>query len=639
MKTLEELQSATGNAMPFGRIAELAAEPQARELLDALGVAVYTTDADGRITYYNEPAAELWGVRPEIGKSEFCGSWKIYTIDGEPLPHDQCPMAVALRERRPVRGAEAIAERPDGSRVAFMPFPTPLYDVDGSFIGGVNVLVDISERKQADEALLRTAREHAALYRFTDRLYRTTAISEACEAALNAIDEALGCPRAAVLLFDASGTMRFECWRGLSEDYREAVESHSPWKAGEREAEPICIGDTQSSDALGELRDVVLAEDIRALAFVPIVVDGGVAGKFMAYFDAPHEFTQHELELALTISRQLGFFIGRGRAEQASRLLAAVVDCSDDAILTKNLDGLITSWNDGACRLYGYSSEEAIGKPITMLMPPDRRHEEQAILERVRDGQRVNHYETVRQCKDGSLVDISLSVSPVKDASGQIIGASKIARDITERRRAQDQQQLLLREMNHRIKNLFTLAGGVVSLSARTATSTQELADAVSERLAALARAHELTLPRLSGDAGATPEPTLHALIATIVAPYEGEQPRVTISGLDCPIGGGALTSLALLFNELATNAAKYGSLSTPDGLVVVTCSARDGQMHIVWTERGGPPIAGPNLSEGFGSILTEGAVKRQLGGEISRDWRPDGLVIRLVASPDRFTS
>jgi PAS domain S-box-containing protein len=134
------------------------------------------------------------------------------------------------------------------------------------------------------------------------------------------------------------------------------------------------------------------------------------------------------------------------------------------------LDGVITSWNHGARRLFGYTAEEVIGKPVTILIPAERLDEETIILARIRRGERIDHYETTRQRKDGSFVDISLTVSPVRNPEGKIIGASKIARDITERRRAEEQQRLLLREMDHRVKNLFALAGGLVAMSARSAT-------------------------------------------------------------------------------------------------------------------------------------------------------------------------
>jgi PAS domain S-box-containing protein len=125
-------------------------------VFDALGIALYTTDAKGRLTYFNDAAVALWGRRPEPGQ-EWCGSWRLLWPDGRPMEHDACPMAICLREGRPVRGSRAIAERPDGSRVVFEPFPSPLFDSDGVLIGGVNMLVDVTERQNAEEALAATA--------------------------------------------------------------------------------------------------------------------------------------------------------------------------------------------------------------------------------------------------------------------------------------------------------------------------------------------------------------------------------------------------------------------------------------------------------------------------------------------------
>ncbi|HEY3910753.1 MAG TPA: PAS domain S-box protein [Stellaceae bacterium] len=121
-----------------------------RQLLEALPAAVYTTDAEGRLTFYNQAAVEFSGRRPELGSDRFCIAWRLYRPDGTPLPHNECPMAMALREDRPIRGVEAVMERPDGTRIDFIPFPTPLHDASGALVGAVNMLVDISERKRAE---------------------------------------------------------------------------------------------------------------------------------------------------------------------------------------------------------------------------------------------------------------------------------------------------------------------------------------------------------------------------------------------------------------------------------------------------------------------------------------------------------
>ena len=282
----------------------------------------------------------------------------------------------------------------------------------------------------------------------------------------------------------------------------------------------------------------------------------------------------------------------RKRAEEIKQRLASIVQFSDDAIISKNLDGIIESWNAGAERIFGYTANEAIGQPVQMLIPPDRFDEEPEILNRIRRNERIEHYETVRRRKDGSLVDISLTVSPIMDADGRVIGASKIARDITERRKAQEQRELHFREMDHRIRNLFSLAGSVVTLSAPSARTPKEMAAIARDRLEALARAHALTLPkRFDHSDQAENSTTLQTLIHAIVAPYDEAQRRVVISGPDVPVSASLATSFALVLHEFATNAAKYGALSTPTGRVDIACAETNDVFSLTWTERGGPRI------------------------------------------------
>lgn len=155
---LERLPAERGmadNVVPLGEaqraVAAVREQRRLREMLNAIPAAIYTTDAAGRITFYNDAAATLWGQRPALGSSLWCGSWKLYWPDGTPMAHDECPMAIALKEDRPVRGMEAICERPDGTRVPFAAHPTPLRDESGQTVGAVNMLTDIGERKRAEE--------------------------------------------------------------------------------------------------------------------------------------------------------------------------------------------------------------------------------------------------------------------------------------------------------------------------------------------------------------------------------------------------------------------------------------------------------------------------------------------------------
>ena len=311
---------------------------------------------------------------------------------------------------------------------------------------------------------------------------------------------------------------------------------------------------------------------------------------------------------------------------------------SDDAIVSKDLNGIIATWNGGAERLFGYAAAEVIGKPITLLLPANRQEEEALILGRIRRGERVEHFDTVRQRKDGSLVEISLTVSPVRSPRGQIIGASKIARDITERRRSQEQQDLLIREMGHRVKNLFAVISGVVALSARSAATPQDMAQAIQGRLAALTRAHELTRPGLIDDhTTARMDTTLHALIRSILSPH-GEQDLLVIRGADMPIRGQVITSFALMLHELATNAAKYGALSSLEGRVEIDCSLDSEAVVIDWRERGGPRLDGPPPGEGFGGLLIRRVVTGQLAGQVSYEWRAEGLAVRLLVPLEQLS-
>jgi PAS domain S-box-containing protein len=173
----------------------------------------------------------------------------------------------------------------------------------------------------------------------------------------------------------------------------------------------------------------------------------------------------------------------RKSADRVTGLLAAIVDSSDDAIVSKSLDGFVTSWNKSAERLFGYTAEEAVGQHITLIVPADRRHEESTILERLKRGERVDHFETVRISKNGKMLDVSLTISPVKDAAGSVVGASKVARDITERKRTEQ----ALRESEERLR---TLADG---LETQVRVRTQELEQRNTEVLQQSEQLRELS--------------------------------------------------------------------------------------------------------------------------------------------------
>jgi PAS domain S-box-containing protein len=314
----------------------------------------------------------------------------------------------------------------------------------------------------------------------------------------------------------------------------------------------------------------------------------------------------------------------RKLAEDAALRLAAIVESSDDAIVGKNLDGIITSWNAGAERIFGYRAEEIIGKSITILIPPDYQKEEEAIIERLRRGQRVEPFETVRRRKDGSSIDVSLTISPVKNAQGKTIGASKIARDITERKRSEAQIVNLAHEAEHRTKNILATVQAAVRLS--HSNTSADLKRLIEGRINALAKVHTLFVE--SRWTGAQ----LHSLVTQELLPYrDGREERVRIIGPTVMLEPNTAQAIAISLHELATNAAKYGSLSAADGDVEVAWyRTADGQLSLRWTESRGPTIA-PPTHRGCGTRIIENIIERQLGAKVRFDWHPPGLSCEIA--------
>ncbi|MGY4160208.1 MULTISPECIES: PAS domain S-box protein [unclassified Bradyrhizobium] len=308
----------------------------------------------------------------------------------------------------------------------------------------------------------------------------------------------------------------------------------------------------------------------------------------------------------------------RERAERLANLLASIVESSDDVIVSKNLDGIITSWNKAAERIFGYSASEAVGRPITLVIPEERLSEEREILTRIRRGERIDHFETVRRRKDGSSIAVSLTVSPVKDAHGNIVGASKIARDITEQKRAQEQISILAREAEHRSKNILSNVQAIINLS--QSDTSEGLKEVISGRIQAMANVHSLFVETRWIGA------EVSAIAKQELAPYLDEDgTRVRMDGLQTVLEPTAAQAIAVVLHELATNAIKYGALSDKKGWIELAWSRADNrQLVLRWTELGGPSVNAPQR-KGFGSRLIEGTIK-PLGGMVRFDWRSEGL-------------
>jgi PAS domain S-box-containing protein len=317
----------------------------------------------------------------------------------------------------------------------------------------------------------------------------------------------------------------------------------------------------------------------------------------------------------------------RLQAGEVSDRLKSVVENSQDAIISKDLNGIINSWNKGAERLFGYASDEIIGRSILTLIPPELHYEEPGIVDRIRRGEPIEHYETVRVRKDGERLHVSLTVSPVKDSQGRIVGASKIARNITQQKRAEEQRTLLINELNHRVKNTLATVQSLAMQTLRNTERSEEARELFESRLAALSRAHDLlTTENWEGA-------SLAEVVDRALAPFQSE--RIRVVGPFARLSPKQALALSIALNELATNAAKYGALSGESGEVNVRWEVTDGRIHFTWTESGGPPVKPPARS-GFGTRLIQRNLANELGGTAVIEYRPDGVVAEITAPLER---
>ncbi|MGO4704934.1 sensor histidine kinase [Microvirga sp. 2MCAF38] len=301
----------------------------------------------------------------------------------------------------------------------------------------------------------------------------------------------------------------------------------------------------------------------------------------------------------------------------------------------------IVSWDEQACRLFGAPPDHlrriALEDAFSTIHPDDRprlRDYVASALAPEADGRYLTEFRVV--LPDGNIRWIRSEGHVVFAGEGKTRHAVRLSgtcADATERRASQEAQQLLTRELTHRVKNLFAITSGLVSMTARTARDPKDMADALRGRLAALSRAHELVRPTPSPEGGQPSSSTnLARLIEAIIAPYKQEgDDRILTEGPPVEVEGSAITSLALVLHELTTNAAKYGCLSTPSGKLTVRWDVDDETVRLLWTEMHGPRLTEAPTFEGFGHHLAQRSIGGQLGGTLEHDWRPGGLEVRMT--------
>jgi PAS domain S-box-containing protein len=391
-------------------------EQRYRALFDLVPVAVYACDADGIIEEYNCCAVELWGQEPRRNgaSAKFCGSYRIFHPDGRPMPHEKCPMARALRgEKLEPKDLEIVVERPDGERRHVIPAPQILKDSRGKIIGAINCLYDVTERERAQERL-RQAREfdEAVMTNMGEGLYTVDA-----EGSVTTMNPAA------------------EKFLGWNLEQLRGKKMHDVTHYKHRDGSPFPGQECPGLQVLRKGKSLTNCEDVF------IRKDG-------TFFDVLYSSSPirkgNKITGLVVVFRDI---TEQKRAEAAAMRLAALVRSSRDAVVAKDLNGIITDWNQSAQRIFGYKSKEIIGKSVLTLIPKDRQREEQEILRKIRRGESLDHYETVRRRKDGQLINVSLTISPIKNVKGEIVGVSKIARDITKQkqteRRLAEQARLL----------------------------------------------------------------------------------------------------------------------------------------------------------------------------------------------------
>src|SRR5215470_10917158 len=398
----------------------------------------------------------------------------------------------------------------------------------------------------------------------------------------------------------------------------------------------VIVPDIESSDFMAGSADLNVSRraGIRAMLSTPLVSRSGrLLGMISTHWGRPHHPTEHELRSLDVLARQTADLIERVQvetalreSEQRLRWLASIVQSSHDPIISTDIGRVITTWNKAAERLFGYTSNEVIGRPVTILIPPDRHGEERTIFQRITREERIENYETVRLRKDGGSVEVSLTISPVKDAEGRIAGASAIHRDITARKRAEEHEKMLMAELNHRVKNVLARVDMVAMSSRSGSSSIDEFIRSLKGRIQSMAAAHALLSQKGWHDVG------LQALVHSQLAPYAADA-NVAIHGTDVMLTPAAIQAMGMVLHELVTNAAKHGALSVPTGRVAVSWDCKpDGHAEnlvFAWRELGGPATAAEPKS-GYGTRLIRGLVPHELGGTVDLQFAATGVSCKI---------
>ena len=698
-------------------------ERDIRGLLEALPAAIYTTDAAGYLTYCNAAAVALWGLAPELGKTRFCGSSKLYRSDGTPVALHESPMAMALKQQRPIRGVEAIVERPDGTRVPFIPFPTPLFDAAGSLIGGVNMLLDISERKQAEKLLaerntqLALAGKVGLVGTFAYDLASGRMHVSAGYATIHGLPEGTRDTsraewRARIHPDDlARLDVHFQraVAEGRSEHYSEYRILHA--EAGTRWIESrsriyydrdgvarrivganIDLTERKKTEAVlkeseNRLADALAAGQVMAFEWdartrasrrsdnAALVIDASI-GAVSQFFSRVHPEDREGFKAAIrglhpdnpSYTLSFRFCCPNGRQvwleetakaefdEQGGllRIKGLTRNISDrkraeDALAERNMQlslagkaALVGSYSYGLDTdvihvSEGYAALHGLPEGTVVTTRSEwraRAHPE--------DRDRVAQLRQEAYCKRISEYDIEYRIVRPDNSLRWIESRSLILYnragipqrvvgvniDVTERKRTEDRQRILVAELDHRVKNLLSTISAVAAHTMDASSSMQQFVAAFDGRIRSMALTHEL----LSGHRWQGIP--LAQLLRRELAPYATKS-NTDIGGPEVLLSAEAGQTIAMVVHELTTNAAKYGALSRREGLVSVRwhwpCNgAVPERLRIDWREIGGPAVA-VRAKSSYGSSVITDLVPYELGGTADLQFAAEGVCCRLT--------
>lgn len=714
MSNVEELPVAARNLSEYEAL--VAAAPG---VLDAIPGAVYLCDHEGWIVRYNAEAVELWGQSPalEEKRKRFCGSHRLFLVDGTPLAHEDCPMAAAVQTGVATRNTEVIIERPDGSRFVVLVNIRALRDQNGRIQGAINCFQEISAYKAMEEEVRRKGADledffdnsaiglhivsgdgiiqrankaELALLGYTAEEYIGRHVAEfhadapvigdilqklSCGEKLDRYPARLRAKDGSIKQVLITSNSRFEdgkfvntrCFTtdvtGLYEAESARHESESRL-AATYEAATIGIAEADASGRLLRVNDAICKMLGRSREEL----------LSMTFFDYTHEDDRKEdaALYARQIRGELDSYVLRKRASrpdgttvfldihsscvrnafgnfrygvrvildvteakqmedrirESEQRMRDLLDALPAAIYTTDATGRITFFNKAAVEMSGRTPQpgdmwcvtwrlyDVDGKPLP--------HDRCPMAVTLKENRPVRGEEAIAERPDGTRVPFVPYPTPLRDAQGNLVGGINMLVDITERKKAESRQKILIDELNHRVKNTLATVQSLAGQTARHAESPEDFFHRFETRLLALSRAHDLLTKRRWEN---TPLDTLARELLTALT--DGAAERIVVDGPAVDLHPRAALSFTMALTELATNAVKYGALSSETGTLSVVwrlhAQADTPVLSLEWSERGGPPVR-PPTQRGFGTRLIERCIEQDLGGDLDLVFDPAGV-------------